>query len=150
MTVQVEYTPSDRLNAFVRTGYFTENRVNGKVGEVNDTKWTTLNGGVRARLGDESDLQARMFVDRQRAHFNFLAVTNAATTRNIVRLATDQRVPTNGVGGMAQWTKVAGGKNVLSAGFDWRWVDGDSREDGFVAAVPTTIVGVTQQATLSV
>src|SRR5204862_7191937 len=62
MTVKVEYTPSDRLNAFMRTGYFTENRVNGKVGEVNDTKWTTLNGGIRARLRDESDLQARMFV----------------------------------------------------------------------------------------
>jgi len=150
VTGKVDYVPSDRLNVFFRVGDFTENRVNGKVGEVNDTRWTTANGGVRARLGDESDLQARMFVDRQRAHFNFLAVTNAATTRNIVRLATDQNVPTNGVGGMAQWTKVAGGKNVLSAGFDWRWVDGDSREDAYVASVPTTVVGVTQQATLSV
>ena len=35
-------------------------------------------------------------------------MTNPATTRNIVRLATDQNVPTNGVGGMAQWTKAIG------------------------------------------
>ena len=42
----------------------------------------------------------------QTSHFNFLAVTNAATTRNVVRLATDQHVPTNGVGGMVQWSKV--------------------------------------------
>ena len=145
-----EYTPSDRLQTFFRAGYFTENRNNAKVGELNDTRWTTVNGGVRARLADDSDLQARMFVDVQRAHFNFLAVTNPATTRNVVRLATDQRVPTDGVGGMAQWTKTIGSKQVLSAGGDWRWVDGDSQEDAYVPTVPTSIVGVTQAATLSV
>ena len=92
---------------------------------------------MRARLQDDSDLQARLFVDVQRAHFNFLAVTNAATTRNVVRLATDQNVPTNGVGGMAQWSKALGTRNAFSAGFDWRWVDGDSQEAAYVAAVPT-------------
>src|SRR4030095_7019798 len=97
----VEYTPSDRFRAFGRVGYFTEARVNGKVGEVNDTRWTTLNGGIRARLADWSDLQASLFVDVQKAHFNFLAVTNAATTRNLVRLATDQHVPAHRVGRMA-------------------------------------------------
>jgi outer membrane receptor protein involved in Fe transport len=151
VSVKLEYTPTDRINAFFRTGYFTENRINGKVGEVNDTRWTTVNGGVRMRMPDGSDLQGRVFVDVQKAHFNFLAVTNAATTRNLVRLATDQHVPTNGVGGMAQWTKAGGGAHLFSAGTDWRWVDGDSREDAFVAAVPTSIVPpVTQQATLSV
>jgi outer membrane receptor protein involved in Fe transport len=150
MTGKLEYTPSDRLNMFVRAGYFTEARVNGKVGEVNDTRWTTLNGGVRARLRDYSGLEARLFVDDQKSHFNFLAVTNPATTRNVVRLATDQHVPTSGVGGMAQWTKALGRAHAISAGFDFRRVDADSEEDGFVASVPTSIVGVTQAATLSV
>jgi outer membrane receptor protein involved in Fe transport len=150
MTGKLEYTPSDRLNMFVRAGYFSEARVNGKVGEVNDTRWTTLNGGVRARLRDYSGLEARLFVDDQKSHFNFLAVTNPATTRNVVRLATDQHVPTSGVGGMAQWTKALGRAHAISAGFDFRWVDADSEEDGFVASVPTSIVGVTQAATLSV
>jgi outer membrane receptor protein involved in Fe transport len=150
-TVKLEYTASDRVNAFFRGGYFSESRNNGKVGELNDTRWTTLNGGLRARLHDESDLQARAFVDVQRAHFNFLAVTNAATTRNLVRLATDQRVPTNGAGGMAQWMKMLGTRNVLTVGSDFRWVDGDSQEDAYVAAVPTVIIPpVTQAATLSV
>jgi outer membrane receptor protein involved in Fe transport len=149
-TGKVEYTPSDRMNMFVRAGYFTEARVNGKVGEVNDTRWTTVNGGVRARLRDYSTVEARAFADVQKSHFNFLAVTNAATTRNVVRLATDQRVPTNGVGGMAQWTKAIGRAHAVSAGFDWRRVDADSEEDAFVAAVPTVIVGVTQAATLTV
>jgi outer membrane receptor protein involved in Fe transport len=150
VTAKIEFAPSDRIQGFVRTGYFSENRNNAKVGELNDTRWTTLNGGVRARLQDDSDLQARVFVDAQRAHFNFLAVTNATTSRNVVRLATDQHVPTNGVGGMAQWSKAIGRSNAFSAGFDLRWVDGDSQEAAYVAAVPTSTSGVTQAATLSV
>jgi outer membrane receptor protein involved in Fe transport len=150
ITTKFEFTPSDRVQAFARAGYFSENRNNAKVGELNDTRWTTVNGGVRARLQDDSDLQARVFVDSQRAHFNFLAVTNAAAARNIVRLATDQHVPTNGIGGMAQWSKALGTRNAFTAGFDWRWVDGESQEAAYVAAVPTSIVGVTQAATLSV
>jgi outer membrane receptor protein involved in Fe transport len=150
VTAKLEFTPSDSVQGFFRAGYFSEGRDNGKVGELNDTRWTTVNGGMRARLPDQSDLQARLFVDVSRAHFNFLAVTNAATTRNIVRLATDQNVPTDGIGGMMQWSKVFRTSNVFSAGFDWRKVDGDSQEDAYVAAVPAVISGVTQAATLSV
>jgi outer membrane receptor protein involved in Fe transport len=151
VSAKLEYNPSDRINAFFRAGYFTEDRVNAKVGEVNDTKWRTASGGVNILMSDGSNLQARLFVDSQDSHFNFLAVTNAATTRNIVRLATDQRVPTNGVGGSAQWTKSIGRSHVFSGGGDWRWVDGDSQEDAYVAAVPTVIIPpVTQQATLTV
>ncbi len=152
VTAKLEYTPTERVNTFLRLGHFSEDRVNGKVGEVNDTRWTSVNGGVRIRMPDGSDLQSRVFVDRQQAHFNFLAVTNAAAARNIVRLATDQRVPTNGVGGMAQRTRVIGNSHVFSAGGDGRWVKGESREDAYVAAVPTVIEsdGVTQRAVLSV
>jgi outer membrane receptor protein involved in Fe transport len=151
ISAKLDYTPSDRVNAFFRAGYFTENRINGKVGELNDTRWSTTSGGVRVQLPDESDLQARVFVDAERSHFNFLAVTNAATTRNLVRLATDQHVPTNAVGSTVQWSKSFGAANLFSAGGDWRWVDGDSQEDAYVPAVPTVIIPpVTQQATLSV
>jgi outer membrane receptor protein involved in Fe transport len=151
VSAKVEYASSDKFNAFARGGYFSENRNNGKVGELNDTRWTTVNGGIRTRLKDGSDLQGRVFGDISRTHFNFLAVTNPATTRTLVRLATDQHVPTNGVGGMVQWMKSFGTANVFSAGGDWRWVDGDSQEEAYVAAVPTVIVPpVTQAATLSV
>ena len=149
LTAKLEFDPSDRLHTFVRVGRFGENRGNAKVGEENGTTWTSGSVGAQAQLPDDSSLQTHVFVDRQRSSFNFLAVTNAATTRSAVRLATDQRVPTNGVGGMLQWTKVLGSTQVLSAGADMRLVDGDSEEDAYVAAVPTTIVGVTQLATRS-
>lgn len=150
VTAKVDYSPTERLNAFARVGHFSEDRNNGKVGELNDTRWTTASGGVRVKLRDGSDLQSRIFGDSQDAHFNFLAVTNAATTRNIVRLATDQRVPTSGFGGMVQWSKTIGTKQAFSAGTDWRWVEGESQEDAYVAAVPASFDGVTQRAALSV
>jgi outer membrane receptor protein involved in Fe transport len=148
---KAEYNPTDSVRLFGRVGYFTEERVNGKVGEVNDTKWTTGSGGVRVRMPDGSELQSRIFADRQKAHFNFLAV-NTAVTRQTVRLATDQHVPTNGFGGMAQWARVLGTTNAFSAGVDWRWVDGDSQEDAYVAGTPAVVGpdGVTLPATLSV
>jgi outer membrane receptor protein involved in Fe transport len=100
LTGKLEFDPSDRVQAFVRGGYFSENRNNGKVGELNDTRWTTVNGGVRARLADDSDLQARLFVDVQRAHFNFLAVTSGDDVNIVVWRRT--RMPSlNGVGGGA-------------------------------------------------
>ena len=149
VSAKVDYTPTARINAFFRGGYFTEDRVNAKVDEVNDTRWTTASGGVRVRLPDESNLQGRVFFDHQQFHSTFMAVTNPTTTRNLVRLATDQNVPVNGVGSMAQWSKSLSASNVFSAGTDFRWVDGDSEEDAYVAAVPTVIVGVVQKATLT-
>jgi len=89
-------------------------------------------------MPDTSELQSRVFFDRQKAHFNFLAV-NTAVTRQTVRLATDQHVPTDGFGGMVQWSRAFGTANAFSGGVDWRWVDGDSQEDAYVAiagAVP--------------
>jgi outer membrane receptor protein involved in Fe transport len=147
---KLEFTPTGRIRAFFRGGYFREDRVNGKVGEVNDTRWTTASGGVQIRMPDESNLQARAFVDDQKFHATFLAVTNPTTTRNLVRLSTDQRVPTNGVGGMVQWSKALGGSNMFSAGTDWRWVDGDSHDDSHIAATPTVIIPpVTIQARMT-
>jgi len=139
-STKLEYSPSDRVNLFFRGGYFGENRTNGKVGEVNDTRWTSSSGGLRLRLPDSSDLQARVFVDVQRFHSTFMAVSNSATLRNLDRLSVDQHVPTDGVGTMAQWSKILGSSNVLSAGTDWRRVDGDSHEDSYNAATPQVII----------
>ena len=79
-------------------------------------------------------------------------MSNAATLRNQVRIATDQHVPVNGFGGMAQWTKVFGAMQAFSAGADWRWVSGDSQEDAFsaIAGAPVGADGVTLPANLTV
>jgi outer membrane receptor protein involved in Fe transport len=152
ITGKLEYLPSDRVNVTGRVGYFREDRDNGKIGEGNDTRWTSFSGGARIKLPDQSDLQARLFGDIQRAHYNFLAVSNAATLRDFVRLATDQRVPVNGFGGMVQWQKVIGTRQALTAGTDWRWVDGDSREDSYspITGAAPGADGVTLPARLNI
>jgi outer membrane receptor protein involved in Fe transport len=148
---KVDYSPSDRVKLSARVGYFGEDRVNGKIGEVNDTRWKSASGGVRIRMPDDSDLQASLFTDFENFHSTFLAVIAPSATvaaRSIVRLTVDQHVPTTGVGGMAQWAKALGHSNYFSAGTDWRSVDGDSQEDAYVAA-PGAVVPPVQNAVMS-
>ena len=59
----MDYRANDRVSMFFRGGYFNEDRVNGKIDEVNDTKWKSVGGGVRVRMPDQSDLQATVFGD---------------------------------------------------------------------------------------
>ncbi len=150
---KLDYRANERLSVFFRGGYFSEDRVNGKIDEVNDTQWTSFGGGVRVRMPDQSDLQATVFGDDSTFHSTFLAVTAPSATvapRSIVRLATDQNVPTNAVGTMVQWSRPIGLNNLFSAGLDWRQVDGDSLEDAYIATPGAPIVPPTAPATLSI
>jgi outer membrane receptor protein involved in Fe transport len=129
--VKLDYSPTPGAKAFFRTGHFSENRGNGKITEVNDTRWTTWNGGVRLLMAGGSDLQATIFGDYATFHSNFVAVPVTTPPRNSVRLTVDQIVPTDAFGGMVQWSKPMGARNVLGVGGDWRWVDGESQEDTY-------------------
>ncbi len=51
----------------------------------------------------------------------------------------DQHVPTTGFGGMVQWSRTSGTRHLFTAGTDWRWVDGDSNEDGRDAMTGLTL-----------
>ena len=152
LNVRADYRANDRVSVFFRGGYFKEDRVNGKINEVNDTKWTAVGGGVRVRMPDDSDFQATVFTDDNTFHSTFLAVTAPSATvpaRSIVRLATDQTVPANAVGTMVQWSRPIGRQNFFSAGFDWRQVDGDSLEDAYIPTPGVPILPPTAPATLS-
>lgn len=133
--LRLQYELSSHVQAFLRGGYFREERDNGKAStidgtdEANDTTWKNLSGGVRVRMPDESDLQINVFTDFARFRSNFLAVPAATPPRSIGRMTLNQTVPTTGVGGMGQWSRTLGGRQLLTAGVDWRWVDGDSEED---------------------
>ena len=144
--VKADYAPTDRIHTFARIGYFDENRKNGKAStidgteEANDTTWTSGSGGTSVRLPDESDLQATVFIDRETFHSNFLAVPAATPPRSIGRMTLTQTVPTTGVGGMVQWSRAFRNTQFFTAGADWRWVDGDSEENGLDAATGTQVV----------
>jgi outer membrane receptor protein involved in Fe transport len=137
--VKLDFNPTDNITAFVRGGYFSEDRVNAKgptttgifvPGELNDTIWKSINGGVRVRMADNSDLQARLWGNFETFHSNFHGLT-AAPSRNGSRLTLLQRVPTNDTGGMVQWSRTFGTRHFFTVGTDWRWTDGESQETAF-------------------
>ena len=142
---RVQYDINNHVYAFIRGGYFREERDNGKVStidgteEANDTSWKTVSGGLRARLPDASDLQINVFADFNRFRSNFLAVPAATPPRSIGRMTLNQRVPTTGVGGMVQWSRAIGLHQFVTAGTDLRWVDGDSEENGLDAVTGTQV-----------
>jgi iron complex outermembrane recepter protein len=131
---KADYSPNDRMSTFLRVGYFREERDNAKVTtfapatpEANDTLWKSFSGGVRASLPDQSDLQASVFVDYSRFDSNFLAVP---TPRSVARVSTIQHVPTDAVGALIQWSKPISTRHLLSAGTDFRRIEGASEEQG--------------------
>ena len=146
---KLDYNPSDRVNLFFRGGVFSEDRQNGKTApgtdcpsatqcEVNDTSWKFGSGGTGLRFADGSNLDARVFFDDQKFHSTFFAVPAATPPRSQLNLTLDQNVPTNAVGTMLQWNRVfnvTGPTHIVSAGYDFRWIDGDSNEQTF--ALPT-------------
>jgi len=133
--VKLDIDASDRVHAFFRAGHFREERINGKAStidgtdEKNDTSWSSASGGVRVRMGQGGDLQASLFGDAETFRSNFLAVPAATPPRSFGRMTLNQRVPSKALGGMVQWARPFGSRHLVTAGTDWRWVDGDSEED---------------------
>ena len=145
LSVKLQYDASERIRAFLRAGYFEENRDNGKVStfdrskEENDTRWTSVGGGVTVKLPDQSELQTALFTDVETFHSNFLAVPPATPARSIGRMTLRQTVPTTGVGGSVQWTRAFRASHLFTAGSDWRWVKGESQELGLDAQTGLTV-----------
>jgi len=145
--VKLDYSPNDRTQTFARIGYFREKRDNGKIStfqpfteEANDTSLTSVSGGVRWRLADQSQLSATIFSDVETFRSNFMAVVQGTPVpRSVGRMTLNQRVPTNSVGGMVEWSRAFKGRHYITAGTDWRWTDGDSEEDALDPVTGTTV-----------
>lgn len=136
-SAKLDYNPTDRVNLFFRAGIFDEERSNGKIGEGNDTNWKFGSGGVGLRFADGSNVEGRIFFDRQRFHSSFFAVPAAMPARSQLNLTLDQNVPTTAVGTSVQWSRafqVNNRTHIVSAGTDFRWIDGDSDENTFALA----------------
>ena len=152
-SAKLDYNPSDRANLFFRAGVFDEERNNGKIGEVNDTNWKYGNGGARLRFADGSNVEARAFFDNEDFFQNTFAVPAATPPRSQSNLSLEKKVPTNAFGSMVQWSRpfqLGTRSHVVSAGTDFRWIDGDSDELTYTLATGTTplihrVAGGTQQ-----
>ncbi|HUR20023.1 MAG TPA: TonB-dependent receptor [Vicinamibacterales bacterium] len=144
VNVRLDFNPAGRARGLLRAGYFNEERNNGKhstingASEENDTTWTSASAGVTVRLLGNSELQASASLGGGTLHSNNLAVPTANPPRSIGRMTLLQRVPTSSYGGLVQW-RTSAGSHSISAGGDWRWVDGDSEEDALDAVTGTQV-----------
>ena len=133
---------TDRLSVFCRGGIFDEERNNGKIGELNDTNWKFASGGARLQLADGSNVEARLFYDNQDFFQNTFAVpacdAAAQPEQSVAREETCR--PRR----LARWSRgrvrssSVAARTSMTAGTDFRRIDGDSDELTFALATGLT------------
>jgi iron complex outermembrane recepter protein len=141
VSVKVDYNPTDRFGVFLRAGVFDEERNNGKIGELNNTNWKYASGGARVRLADGSNIEARLFFDNEDFFQNTFAVPAATPPRSQSNLTLEKTVPSTAVGSMVTWSRpfqLGNFAHVISAGTDFRHIDGDSDELTYALATGLT------------
>ena len=118
------YKISDGSRAFLRGSFFEESRNNGTLAQVNSTGTGFGVAGVNAGLGPHDFLSARIFGQAQGYDQSFSSV---AANRNSEKLTDLQHVPSQQLGGSAQWNHLL--KNhTLIFGTDVQEIMGTSVE----------------------
>lgn len=119
---------------FVRGSYFGEGRHNGTVIQTNGTRIADFASGWEYENKRVGTLSARIFGLYESYDQLFSSVS---ADRNQEFLTDNQRVPSQMIGGNAQWSRPIGRVETLVAGFDMRGVGGSSNEALFSSGSPT-------------
>jgi outer membrane receptor protein involved in Fe transport len=127
------YRFADRGRFFLNGGYFTESRNNGTVLQKNSTATGFGSVGVDAPIGDRAQLSARLFGQVQGYDQTFSSVRTTTVPRDTEVLTDIQHVPSQQLGGTAQWTESLK-SHTLIAGFDSQETMGASDEQLVLAS----------------
>jgi len=100
---------------FARGWYMDDSRNNGTVFQINSDRLGQGALGANLQSAAMGSLQLRFYGMAESYHQTFSAVL---TGRNKEYLTDDQAIPAQGVGGSALWTRGAGKRQTLVAGFD--------------------------------
>ncbi|HTV57941.1 MAG TPA: TonB-dependent receptor [Verrucomicrobiae bacterium] len=119
---------------FARGWFLQEQRDNGTPLQTNRTILGQGALGANLQLGAVGSLTLRFYGEAQTYHQNFSAV---ASNRDSETLTDIQTVPSQGVGGSALWSRQAGKRQTLVAGFDLHEVIGGSNEELFSMSLPS-------------
>jgi outer membrane receptor protein involved in Fe transport len=125
----------DASRIFARGSYFNEDRKNGTVIQINNTQLADFATGWNYDNHSLGTISARFFGLFESYEQTFSSV---ATGRNSETLTNLQRVPSQAVGGNAQWSRPVGKMQTLVAGFEMREVHGSSNE---IVSVGTNLNG---------
>ncbi|HKV06194.1 MAG TPA: TonB-dependent receptor [Candidatus Acidoferrales bacterium] len=120
----------ERSEVFARGWYFDDSRNNGTVGQTNGIRLGEGALGANLDMGTAGTLQLRSYGDFQSYHQAFYSVQ---LNQNTEALTDQQRVPAQGIGGSALWSRGLGERQTLVAGFDEHEELGHSNESIFSA-----------------
>ena len=118
------YKISDASRAFLRGSFFEESRNNGTPVQVNNTGTGFAVAGINAGIGAHDFFNARIFGQAQGYDQSFSAI---AANRNSEKLTDLQHVPSQQLGGSAQWNHLLK-DHTLIFGTDVQEVMGTSVE----------------------
>lgn len=129
---------ADKGRVFVRGSVFGESRENGTPLQTNRTHIRQFAAGFDWRSQSIGAFLIRTYGGTQVYNQSFSAI---AANRNSENLTRDQRTPAQQVGFTSGWSRVAGGRQTLVAGLDFREVRGTSDELVFNSGRVTSAVG---------
>jgi outer membrane receptor protein involved in Fe transport len=129
---------ADKGRVFVRGSVFGESRENGTPLQTNRTHIRQFAAGFDWRSEQVGAFLVRAYGGTQVYNQSFSAI---AANRNSEALTRDQRTPAQQVGFTSGWSRAAGGRQTVVAGFDFREVRGASDELVFNAGRITSAVG---------
>ncbi len=127
---------------FARGSYFDEGRHNGTVIQLNTTQLADFATGWNYETKSLGAISARLSGLYESYYQTFSAV---ASNRDSETLTDDQSVPSQALGGSAQWSRPVGRMQTLVAGFEGREVHGLS--DDHLPAVSATVAGGRERTT---
>ena len=125
-----------RGRVFIGASVYGESRQNGTVLQTNSATIREFKTGMDWSSTRWGDWSVRGFGGTEGLRQTFTSIDVTRTTELMTR---DQTVPAAQAGGSLLWSK-ATGRNLLVAGAESRWVDGESYEYAFTAGSPTSIV----------
>jgi outer membrane receptor protein involved in Fe transport len=121
---------------FARGSYFNEDRHNGTVIQLNNTQLGDFATGLNYETKSVGAIAARLFGLFESYYQTFSTVPFG---RDSETLTDEQNVPSQALGGSAQWSRPVGRMQTLVAGVEGREVHGESN-DG-LPGVSTTVAG---------
>jgi outer membrane receptor protein involved in Fe transport len=121
---------------FVASDFYDEDRNNGTPLQTNDTQLWQISSGLNL-LTRMAGIELRGWGSGQSYNQTFSSV---AANRNSETLTRAQHVPAQQTGGSLVLSRQLGGRNLLVAGADARYVRGFSNETAFAASLATSFV----------
>jgi len=115
----------DFSRVFARSSYFSEDRHNGTVIQLNNTHLGDFVTGVNYETKSVGAVSARLFGLFESYYQTFSAV---ASNRDSETLTDQQYVPSQALGGSVQWSRAVGRIQTIVAGFEMREVHGLSND----------------------